>query len=274
MKFDDKFCFIFNASSKYNAELINLFVNSGVRTTCSISSESIFGTNKTFCNETEVFECEFTNFSQIEKLAKKIIDSCKAIDYLIINTPEFCNSSKVETTVFEYNFVANFLAPLFLVKLLITRLKEKSRIICVLPEAFAQGTINYVEIDKIFQHKQLSSPALAKLVKILFIKKIASLFSEKNITANCILPGNSPTNSFSDANLLVKRMLQMSAVKTSDIALNIFHLSTAAEFENISGKYFEKRKQIATLNEANDLDLASALWDLGISCLQSALNGS
>lgn len=209
---------------------------------------------------------DLSSQQSVRGLAAEFLDRHLSLHVLVNNAGIF--SAQRATTVdgIEQTFAVNHLAPFLLTHLLLSRLKASApaRIITTSSIAHRGARIDFD--DPQFERRPYGGVAAygqSKLANILFTRELARRLAGRGVTANCFHPGGVRTN-LMEGNPLRYRATWaaaspffLSPEKGADTGI---YLASSPEVEEVTGKYFVKRKIAEPSKLAQDDEAASRLW--------------
>ncbi len=209
---------------------------------------------------------DLSSQESVRRLAVEFMDRHPRLHVLVNNAGIF--SARRATTVdgIEQTFAVNHLAPFLLTHLLLPRLKAgaPARVVTTSSTAHKNGRIDFD--DPQFERRPysgISAYAQSKLANILFTRELARRLAGRGVTANCFHPGGVRTN-LMEGNPLRYRATWaaaspffLSPEKGADTGV---YLASSPEVEEVTGRYFVKRKVARLSALAQDDEAASRLW--------------
>lgn len=208
---------------------------------------------------------------EVRELADKIKEKYPVIDVLINNAG--CMSFGYEETSegIEKTFATNHLASFLLTNLLIENIKKskEARIINVASEASKTGKINFEDINLKNDYSAFKAYSQSKLANIIFTYELARRLKEyKNISINCVHPGNIPNTKLGQGSKAfanyIKTIPKSLILTPEQGAETTIWLACSEEARCINGGYFYKKNQIRSNPISYDLEIGETLWDLSI----------
>jgi NAD(P)-dependent dehydrogenase (short-subunit alcohol dehydrogenase family) len=107
----------------------------------------------------------------------------------------------------------------------------------------------------------------SKLANILFTYELARRLEGTGITVNAIHPGFVATNIGTNNGWIVRAirpLMDLFAISVEEGADTINYLTISKEVEEITGKYFIKRKAVSSSSISYDVSLARQLWQVSM----------
>jgi len=211
---------------------------------------------------------DFSSLAAVRKLAKDVAAQHPRLDVLVNNAG--IGALRRETTAdgFERVFAVNHLAPFLLTNLLLERLKASpaARVVTVSSMAHRGAALDFDDLNwERRKYGGLKAYGASKLANILFTAELARRLAGSRVTANCLHPGVVATNIFTRMGIggrvftLLFRPLMLSpgnGAKTS------VYLASSPEVANVTGKFFDKCREVAPTPAAQDAAAARRLWEI------------
>jgi NAD(P)-dependent dehydrogenase (short-subunit alcohol dehydrogenase family) len=205
--------------------------------------------------------------SEVRRLAEEFLEGHDRLDVLA-NNAGLVQSKRTETADgIETTLAINHLAPFLLTNLLLGRLKGSapSRVITVSSEAQRWGNMDFEDMQSRRKYRGFPVYGMTKLANIMFTYELAERLRGTFVTANCLHPGGVSTN-FGKNNggpmALFFRAAKPFMRTPEQGADTLIWLSSSAEVEGVSGKYFSDRKEIGAREIAHDPAARRRLWEI------------
>ena len=207
---------------------------------------------------------------EIRAFAEAVHQEFSKVDVLVNNAGAFIPNRYETVDGYESTFATNHLAYFLLTHLLLDLLTAagNARIVNVSSGAHTGGALDFNDLQLKKGYSGYKAYANSKLANILFTKALAKRLDASRITVNVLHPGVVATNIgnrgrsvFSIFFNLLKPFFMSSArgAKTS------VYLATSPEVEGVTGKYFERCKEITPSAAAQDVALAQRLYEMSAS---------
>lgn len=170
----------------------------------------------------------------------------------------------------ESAFAVNYLAPYLLTNLLLDELKDSApaRVVNVAGDFHRKARIDFEDLMSEKAYSGTAANNQAKLALILFTYELARRLEGTSVTANCLHPGPTATDgplndpdlpAFSRVMYRLVRVFFQSPGKGAETSI---YLASAPEVEGVTGKYFIKKRAVASSPESYDVAIARRLWDV------------
>lgn len=207
---------------------------------------------------------DLARLSDVRALAAALPDK---IDVLVNNAGVVMATRQETHDGFEMTFGVNHLAPFLLTNLLLAKLAAGSRVVNVSSAVHKRGRIDF---DDLNYTKRSYAPFGAycdsKLANIHFTRELARRLPAGS-TANALHPGSVATGFGHNNKGVVAFFFKLSGmtpflISAEDGARTSIHLATSPDVANVTGKYFDKAREVAPDQRALDDDVARKLWDV------------
>jgi NAD(P)-dependent dehydrogenase (short-subunit alcohol dehydrogenase family) len=185
------------------------------------------------------------------------------LDALINNAGVNLGKRVVTEDGIEATFAINHLGPFLLTNLLLDLLKASapSRIINVASGAHRMGKIQFDDLQFEKKYRPMGAYSQSKLANVYFTYELARRLKGTGVTVNCADPGVAATSLGSDQ-LLFRILVKLPLFTTPEVgAQTSVHLASAPEVKDMTGKYFAKKKELASSKASHDEAIARKLWD-------------
>ena len=218
-------------------------------------------------NNIACFEADLSSQASIHKLAYEFKSTYKRLDVLVNNAGVFLAKRMMTIDNIEYTFAVNHLAPFLLTNLLIDRLRASgslSRIVTTSSVAHKGAHIDFNDIQFVKRrYNGISAYGQSKLANILFTKELARRLEQDHVTANCFHPGGVRTNLASKNPWYYQLIWALASpflTSAEKGAYTGIYLASSSDLDDVTGKYFVKRKKVNPSKEATDQQAAQDLW--------------
>lgn len=214
-------------------------------------------------DKVRMYYVDFASLKSIKQVTYEIRKKYSNIDILINNAGVFKRKYDKSTDGFEMTLAVNYFAPFMLTNLLLPLLKEsnQARVVNMSSELYKRGKVN---IENNFLEDKFNGDkayANSKLLIIFFTKELAKRLNKTNITINCVHPGIVGTDVFREYPKWFGKILNLFISKPEDGARPSIFLATSKDVENITGQYFNKTKQVKTIDMVNNDKLSKQIWN-------------
>jgi NAD(P)-dependent dehydrogenase (short-subunit alcohol dehydrogenase family) len=214
---------------------------------------------------------DLSSQAEIRRLAGEIQGRYPQLHVLLNNAGGMFLSRRESVDGIEMTFALNHLAYFLLTNLLLDRLKAAgtARVICVASDAhrFARG-IDFDDLQRRKRYRGFRVYAESKLANILFTSELARRLAGTGVAVNALHPGFVATSFFTRDHMkgpvgaFMKASARFFAIDPEQGAATSVYLATSPEVEGITGRYFERCRQVAPSRAALDEAAARRLWQI------------
>jgi NAD(P)-dependent dehydrogenase (short-subunit alcohol dehydrogenase family) len=166
----------------------------------------------------------------------------------------------------ETQFAVNHLAYFLLTSLLLQRLRTSvpARIVVMASDAHWTHELDFEDLQLSRGWRPVRAYSQSKLANVLFAYELARRLSGTGVTVNCAHPGGVATKLLASAfplPTITTPLVYRFAASPAQGAETPLWLATAPELDEITGKYFVRRKAVPSSAATYDLFAARQLWD-------------
>ena len=225
----------------------------------------------------ETFQADFSSLADVSRLADEVGRRFESLSALVNNAGAWHTQRTLSKDGYEDTFAVNHLAHF----LLTNRLKDllltgaPARVVNVSSSThrnpkgmnwddlmFERGWSGF----KVYGH--------SKLANVLFSNELARRWDGAGITVNALHPGNVRSritrhNAFLNA-LHRSPVARLFILSEADGALTSIHCATSPALNDVSGRFFEKSKEVAPAPAALDTGAAKRLWEISEQLVDAA----
>ena len=212
---------------------------------------------------------DLSSLAAVRKLATEIAAQYPRLDVLVHNAGTGTRRRQVTVDGYERTFAINHLAPFLLTNLLLERLKagKAARVVTVSSMAHRGAALDFDDLNwEKRKFKGLGAYGASKLANILFTVELASRLAGSGVTANCLHPGVVATNIFTAfggrTGKVFTVLFRPFMLSPADGAKTSVYLASSPEVANVTGKFFDKCREVTPTAAAQDLGVAKRLWEI------------
>jgi retinol dehydrogenase 14 len=214
----------------------------------------------------ELLVADLSSQASIRALAAEVLDRYHRVHVLVNNAGVITRHRTVTVDGIETQFAVNHLAYFLLTNLLLPRLKMSApaRIIIVASDAHWTHRLDLNDLQLARGWRPVRAYARAKLANVLFAYELARRLAGTGVTVNCAHPGGVATKLLASAlpfPAISTPLMYRFAGTPAQGADTPVYLAAAPELEDVSGKYFVKRKAVPSSAATYDYLAALRLWD-------------
>jgi NAD(P)-dependent dehydrogenase (short-subunit alcohol dehydrogenase family) len=212
---------------------------------------------------------DLSSLAAIRKLATDVAAQYPRLDVLVNNAGTGTRRRQTTGDGYERTFAINHLAPFLLTNLLLDRLKagKAARVVTVSSMAHRSAKLDFDDLNwEKRKFSGLGAYAASKLANILFTLELSSRLAGTGVTANCLHPGVVATNIFAAfggrTGKVFSVLLRPFMLSPADGAKTSIYLASSPEVANVTGKFFDKCREVPPAAPAQDAAAAKRLWDI------------
>jgi NAD(P)-dependent dehydrogenase (short-subunit alcohol dehydrogenase family) len=213
-------------------------------------------------------KADLSSQAEVRQLAADILVAAPRLDLLINNAGGVHARRTITPDGIEATFAVNHLAPYLLTRLLLDRMvaSTPARIVTVASHAHFHGTLDLDDYGYANGYRIIRAYTRSKLCNVLFSRALARRLEGSGVTSNAMHPGTIATDIWSGAPmwarpvLAVAKRVMMEAPEVG--GERIAWLATSPEVAGVTGRYFERNREVPPSVLAQDDALARELWEL------------
>jgi NAD(P)-dependent dehydrogenase (short-subunit alcohol dehydrogenase family) len=216
------------------------------------------------------FVAEFSDLSQVRRLAGELRDRYPRIDVLANNAGGMVATGRPTVDGHENVLQVNYLASFLLTTLLLDRLVE-SRATVISTSSAYQPLVRKVTVDDLLQTERVGGPkayALSKIAIIMFIRELDRRYSADGLTCASFHPGWVVSNFAPSSSSRAIAYFQATGIgriigTTPEQACRqlVWLATTCGDRDWTSGEYYVKRRIGRNHHITDDPEAARELWD-------------
>ena len=204
----------------------------------------------------------------IHQLVKEYNEKYDKLHVLINNAGVNLSKRILTEDGIEMTFAVNYLAHFMLNHLFLDVLKKSapSRIVTVTSSIQAKS-IHFDDLNGDTHYGQLKAYAQSKVAVVIFTYAFAKKIEGTGVTVNCLHPGYVKTNMIRNFRKFVKyfyHLIGLFMLSPRRGAKTSIYLASSPEVEELSGKYFKKRKVAESGPISYDEEVSKQLWDVSM----------
>jgi len=211
---------------------------------------------------------DFASLKSVRRMAEEVAAQHPRLHVLLNNAGAAARQRRVTADGFEWVFAVNHLAPFLLTTLLLPTLTQSApaRIVTVASMAYRRAALDFDDLQwERHKYRSLQAYSVSKLANILFTLELSRRLAGTGVTANCLHPGVVATNIFSSLGPLGKlfgvlaRPLLMSSAAGAKTSV---YAASAPELAAVSGRFFDRSREVSLDPNAQDAAAARRLWEI------------
>jgi NAD(P)-dependent dehydrogenase (short-subunit alcohol dehydrogenase family) len=199
---------------------------------------------------------DLSSLAAVRDLADRILSEYDRLDVLVNNAGIIVQERKESEDGYELTFTVNYLSHFLLTRLLLPLLKDSAPARVVNVASAGQSPIDFD--DSMLEHgyDAMKAYSQSKLAQVMFTFELAERLQGTGVTVNALHP----------ASLMDTKMVQdtfgytMSTVEEGSEA--VVRLAVSSEFEGVTGRYFDGKREARADGQAYDKEARQTLWEL------------
>jgi NAD(P)-dependent dehydrogenase (short-subunit alcohol dehydrogenase family) len=203
--------------------------------------------------------------AEVKRAAADIAAAEPRVDVLLNNAGAMYARRRITPDGFERTFALNHVAPFVLTHGLRESLfaAAPSRVVNTSSALHHLAMLHLEDLKLEHRYSAFYAYAHAKLCCVLFTRELARRWASKQVTANCVHPGEVATSFGYRAGGLIPYVFSVIHLLGSTPekgARRIVRLALAREYAGVTGRYFHKKKLARPNPQAEDDENAERLW--------------
>jgi retinol dehydrogenase 14 len=217
--------------------------------------------------DVEVFVADLSSQVLVRRMASEVLERLPQIHVLVNNVGGYWSTRHVTSDGLERTFALNHLAPFLLTNLLLDRLEQSApaRVVTVASNAHATGRVDFNDLQGVRSYSGGRAYSQSKLANVLFSYQLARRLLGSTVTANALHPGVVRTSFGAEDPARIQRLfvplLRPVMKSPAQGAATSIQLASAAELEQVSGRYFANRRLARSSTRSYDQAVAERLWE-------------
>ena len=212
-----------------------------------------------------VHYADLLRLDDVKQVAADIAAAEPQVDVLINNAGAMFARRKITPEGFERTFALNHVAPFVLTHGLSESLfaAAPARVINVSGALHHLATLHLDDLRLERRYDAFYAYAHAKLCCVLFTRELARRWAGKQVTANCLHPGEVATSFGYRSGGLIPyafALIHLFGSSPQRGASRVVRLASAREYAGVTGRYFHKAKLTRPNPLAEDDENAERLW--------------
>jgi len=214
----------------------------------------------------DVLVADLSSQASIRELAEQVLTRYRRLHVLVNNAGVITRRRSLTVDGIETQFAVNHLAYFLLTSLLLQRLRTSvpARIVVMASDAHWTHELDFEDLQLSRGWRPVRAYSQSKLANVLFAYELARRLSGTGVTVNCAHPGGVATKLLASAfplPTITTPLVYRFAASPAQGAETPLWLATAPELDEITGKYFVRRKAVPSSAATYDLFAARQLWD-------------
>jgi NAD(P)-dependent dehydrogenase (short-subunit alcohol dehydrogenase family) len=219
----------------------------------------------------ETAVADLASRDQVRRLASEIASRVDRLDILVNNAATVLFERTITVDGLEKTFAVNYLSHFLLTNLLMERLRASpsARVVNVASSQHHDGRIDFDNLQGERHYDRLDAYARSKLAVVMFTYELARRLEGSRVTANAVHPGTVATDLGDENGFLrgwlrvrIRNMLKRSWLTPEEGARNIVSVASSPDLEGVTGRYFDRGRDVPSSPASYDEAVARRLWDV------------
>jgi retinol dehydrogenase-12 len=213
----------------------------------------------------EFLALDLASLRAVKESAERFLATGRPLDVLI-NNAGIAATPGVTQDGFEVTFGTNHLGPFLFTSLLLPRLQEakRARIVNVASRAHQQARgIDWAMLERPTRSvkERLRMYGVSKLMNVLHAAELARRLAGTSVTTYSLHPGVVASDIWREAPWPIRPVMKLFMLSNEEGARTSLYCATAPELENVSGRYYDDRREQSPSRLAQDVALARELYE-------------
>ncbi len=219
----------------------------------------------------EELVADLAALDEVRRMAADVASRFPRLDLLVNNAGTYLFERTLTRDGLERTFAVNYLSHFLLTNLLLERLAATpaSRVVCVSSVAHRDGRIEFDNLQGERRYERLDAYSRSKLALLMFTYELARRRGGAPPTANAVHPGIVATGLGSDngpirgwLRVRVRNVVDRAMVPPEDGARPVVRLASAPELAGVTGRYFDRDRDVPSSPASYDGAVARRLWEV------------
>jgi len=210
----------------------------------------------------ELLPIDLASWASVRRAFERFATTHPRLDVLVNNAGTVTRGRQITADGHERIWATNFLGPFLLTRLLLPRLREASRprVVNVSSAAHFGGRMNWEDLELSQGFRPFRAYSNSKLALVLFTQELAK--REPRFSVNAVHPGVIATRIWRAAPAPIAFLLRLVLPSAKKGAAPVIRLAAAAELDGVSGRYFDKFREVPPAPAATSEKDAARLWEI------------
>lgn len=232
------------------------------------AGETVVDELRSLGSDAQFVRADFADVEEVRDLADTVRAESDDLDILVNNAGGMFREGRLTDLGVEFTFHVNHLSPYLLTTELLDHMAEGSRIVTTGSLAHRGIRLDLDEVTDVRRHAGWRAYQRSKLANVQFALTLARRLdaADYDVTSNTLHPGAIPGSGFSrflpspipETIGLLDGLPLVTSVE--DGAAGLVYLAASDRVEDVSGRYFSKRRPKKPSREARNRDAQRRLW--------------
>jgi NAD(P)-dependent dehydrogenase (short-subunit alcohol dehydrogenase family) len=221
---------------------------------------------------------DLSSQQQVRRLAEEFQSRYRRLEVLVNNAGAIMLFRQQSVDGIEMTFALNHLSYFLLTSLLLDSLINSgpSRVVNVSSIAHQKATIDFEDLQGTQRYRGMRAYGRSKLANLLFTFELARRLEGTGVTANAVHPGLVATGLLTNNGLAGRLMnlgLRVAGKGVAAGAETVVYLAASPGVAGVTGRYFVKKKPVASSQASRDAAAAGRLWRISAGMTGMGLEG-
>ncbi len=212
----------------------------------------------------EFLAIDVSDLASVRTGAGRFLATGRPIDVLV-NNAGIAGTRALSRDGFDLTYATNHIGPFLLTNLLLPRLRAapEGRIVNVSSVAhMGVKRLDWAGLERRAEPKRSGFPdyAVTKLMNVLHAKELARRLAGTRVTTSALHPGGVASNIWRAVPQPFQWLLKQFLLSNEEGAQTLLYCATAPELATVTGRYYDKCREVAPNPLADDDALAQELW--------------
>jgi NAD(P)-dependent dehydrogenase (short-subunit alcohol dehydrogenase family) len=218
-------------------------------------------------NNVEALVADLSVMAEVQQVADQFKAKYQKLHVLVNNAGAAFGNRQVTADGFEKTFALNYLNSFLLTSLLLDTLKASApaRIVNVASDSHKEAHLDFDDLQSEKGNFVFKAYGRSKLAVVVFSYELARRMSGTGVTVNVLHPGLVHTGFASNLGAIPSAVIgffmRFVGLTPEQGAQTSVYLATSRDVENVTGKYWEKRKAVPSGRATYDEATWTRLWE-------------
>jgi len=210
---------------------------------------------------------DLSSHAEIREMVGEVQRRYPRLDVLVNNAGAYFLRRQESVDGYEMTFTTNHLSYFLLTDLLLDLIKASApaRIVNVSSNSHYKNSLDFDDLQNKARYRGMQPYGRSKFANVLFTYELARRLQGSGVTVNALHPGFVRTNMGKNngwlARLIVP-LVQLQGITPEVGAETTIFLATSSEMNDITGKYFVKKRAVDSDPATYDEAAATRLWEI------------
>jgi retinol dehydrogenase 12 len=215
-------------------------------------------------SDPQFVQIDLSALTSVRGAAERFLASGHPIDVLV-NNAGIAGTRALSKDGFDVTYATNHIGPFVLTNLLLPRLRESPQGRIVNVASVGHMTVKQMDwsgLERRTTPKRSGFPeyAVTKLMNVLHAKELARRLADSRVTTYALHPGAVASNIWRAIPAPVQWVMKLFMLSNEEGAKTPLYCATAPELATVTGRYYDKCREVPPNPLADSETLAQELW--------------